>query len=422
MACCFLRAAAAPRLHLYRTAASQQLPSPLTVLRKGVSGQSVLPLTDSIESFQGPSVQNTPRIPLYDDSIPSGILDTLSNPTDGVTRADPSKGRIMLVDGTSVMYRSYYKILAQLQHGQLEHADGNGDWVLTIFKALSLLLDMLEFIPSHAAVVFDHDGVPYGHYTAMPSKECHMAKGMTFRHMLYPAYKSNRTPTPDTVVQGMQYLKASIKAMSIKVIEVPGVEADDVIGTLAVNSVSAGYKVRIVSPDKDFFQILSPSLRLLRIAPRGSGMVSFGVEDFVKRYGALKPSQFVDVVALSGDKADNIPGVDGIGDVNAVKLITKFGSLENLLKSVDEVEDERIKQALISDSEQAILCKSLATLRSDLPPYMVPFKTTDLVFQKPQDDGTKFIKLLRALEAYAEGSSADPIIRRATYLWNKLKS
>ncbi|XP_066396520.1 uncharacterized protein [Miscanthus floridulus] len=421
MACCFVRVAAAPRRLLCRAAASRQLPSPLTVFRKGFPEQSVLPVTDSTECFQGPSVQNTPRIPLYDDSISSSILDTLSNPTEGVPHADPSKSRIMLVDGTSVMYRSYYKILAQLQHGQLEHADGNGDWVLTIFKALSLLLDMLEFIPSHAAVVFDHDGVPYGHYTAMPSKECHMAKGMTFRHMLYPAYKSNRTPTPDTVVQGMQYLKASIKAMSIKVIEVPGVEADDVIGTLAVNSVSAGYKVRIVSPDKDFFQVLSPSLRLLRIAPRGSGMVSFGVEDFVKRYGALKPSQFVDVVALSGDKADNIPGVEGIGDINAVKLITKFGSLENVLKSVDEVEDERIKQALISHSEQAILCKSLATLRSDLPHYMVPFKTANLVFKKPQDDGVKFIKLLRALEAYAEGSSADPIIRRATYLWNKLK-
>lgn len=270
----------------------------------------------------------------------------------------------------------------------MEHADGNGDWVLTIFKALSLLLDMLEFIPSHVAVVFDHDG-------------------MTFRHMLYPAYKSNRTSTPDTIVQGMQYLKASIKAMSIKVIEVPGVEADDAIGTLAVNSVSAGYKVRVVSPDKDFFQILSPSLRLLRISPRGSGMVSFGVEDFVKRFGALKPSQFVDVVALSGDKADNIPGVDGIGDVNAVKLIIKFGSLENLLRCVNEVEDERIKQAI---------------LRCDLPSYMVPFKTPDLVFQKPKDDGAKFINLLRALEAYAEGSSADQIIRRALYLWNKLES
>ncbi|XP_052148419.1 uncharacterized protein LOC127767199 isoform X1 [Oryza glaberrima] len=421
MACCCLRASTAPRFLLFR-AAARRAPLPVAVSRKGFSEQSVLPITDMIENFQGPSMENTPRIPLYDDSLPSSLLTTSPNPSDSVAHADPSKSRIMLVDGTSVMYRSYYKILAQLQHGQLEHADGNGDWVLTIFKALSLVLDMLEFIPSHAAVVFDHDGVPYGHYTAMPSKECHMAKGMTFRHMLYPSYKSNRIPTPDTIVQGMQYLKASIKAMSIKVIEVPGVEADDVIGTLAVSSVSAGYKVRIVSPDKDFFQILSPSLRLLRIAPRGSGMVSFGVEDFVKRYGALKPSQFVDVVALSGDKADNIPGVEGIGDINAVKLITKFGSLENLLKSVDEVEEERIKQALISQSEQAMLCKSLATLRSDLPSYMVPFKTSDIVFQKPKDDGAKFIKLLRALEAYAEGSSADLIIRRAAYLWNKLNS
>ncbi|XP_047089916.1 DNA polymerase I isoform X2 [Lolium rigidum] len=401
MACCCFRAAAAPRL-LFR-AGARRLPLPLAVSRRAFSKQSILPTADSTESFQGPSVDHAPPIPLYDDSMPSGVSTILTNPGESVAPADPSKSRIMLVDGTSVMYRSYYKILAQLQHGQLEHADGNGDWVLTIFKALSLLLDMLEFIPSHVAVVFDHDG-------------------MTFRHMLYPAYKSNRTSTPDTIVQGMQYLKASIKAMSIKVIEVPGVEADDAIGTLAVNSVSAGYKVRVVSPDKDFFQILSPSLRLLRISPRGSGMVSFGVEDFVKRFGALKPSQFVDVVALSGDKADNIPGVDGIGDVNAVKLIIKFGSLENLLRSVNEVEDERIKQALISQSEQALLCKSLAILRCDLPSYMVPFKTPDLVFQKPKDDGAKFINLLRALEAYAEGSSADQIIRRALYLWNKLES
>uniref|UniRef100_A0ACD5X1S6 Uncharacterized protein n=1 Tax=Avena sativa TaxID=4498 RepID=A0ACD5X1S6_AVESA len=420
MACCCLRAAAAPRL-LFR-AGARRLPLPLAVSRRVFSKQSLLPTTDSVESFQGPSVEHAPPTPLYDDSMPSIVSTILTNPGENVAPADPAKSRIMLVDGTSVMYRSYYKILAQLQHGQLEHADGNGDWVLTIFKALSLLLDMLEFIPSHVAVVFDHDGVPYGKYKAMPSKECHMAKGMTFRHMLYPAYKSNRTSTPDTIVQGMQYLKASIKAMSIKVIEVPGVEADDAIGTLAVNSVSAGYKVRVVSPDKDFFQILSPSLRLLRISPRGSGMVSFGVEDFVKRFGALKPSQFVDVVALSGDKADNIPGVDGIGDVNAIKLIIKFGSLENLLRSVNEVEDERIKQALISQSEQALLCKSLAILRCDLPSYMVPFKTPDLVFQKPKDDGAKFINLLRALEAYAEGSSADQIIRRASYLWNKLES
>uniref|UniRef100_A0A6N2MG89 5'-3' exonuclease domain-containing protein n=1 Tax=Salix viminalis TaxID=40686 RepID=A0A6N2MG89_SALVM len=96
-----------------------------------------------------------------------------------------------------------------------------------------------------------------------------MEKGTNFRHTLYSLYKSNRPPTPDTVFQGLPYLKAAIKAMSIKVIEVPGVEADDVIGTLAVNSVKDGFKVRVVSPDKDFFQILCPSLRLLRIAPLG---------------------------------------------------------------------------------------------------------------------------------------------------------
>ncbi|EPS57794.1 hypothetical protein M569_17023, partial [Genlisea aurea] len=167
--------------------------------------------------------------------------------------------------------------------------------------------------------------VPYD--SSVSSKKSLVAKGKNFRHTLCPSYKGNRPPTPDTVVQGLQYLKASIKAMSIKVIEVPGVEADDVIGTLAVRSVDEGFKVRVVSPDKDFFQILSPSLRLLRIAHRGFEMSSFGLEDFAEKYGTLKPSQFVDVVSLMGDKSDNIPGVEGIGPVHAVRLITKFGIL-----------------------------------------------------------------------------------------------
>ncbi|KAI0516661.1 hypothetical protein KFK09_009338 [Dendrobium nobile] len=336
-------------------------------------------------------------------------------------KSDSLNNRVMFVDGTSILYRSYYKLLARLHHGHLEHADGNGDWVLTIFTALSMLLDVLEFVPSHIAVVFDHDGFSFDQTTAMPFKEKYVSKGLTFRHMLYPSYKGNRIPTPDTVIQGLQYLKASIKAMSIKVIEVPGVEADDVIGTLAVNSVSAGFKVRIVSPDKDFFQVLSPSLRLLRIATRGSGMVSFGLEEFAEKYGTLNPSQFVDVISLAGDKSDNIPGIEGIGDASAIKLITKFGSLENLLQCLDQVEEERIRKALMQDSEQAILCKNLATLRSDLPSYMVPFKVPDFVFRKPEDNGEKLISLLRAIGAYAEGSSADSIIRRVTYLWNKLK-
>ncbi|KAG8655386.1 hypothetical protein MANES_04G036700v8 [Manihot esculenta] len=337
---------------------------------------------------------------------------------EGAVNASSSNGRVMLIDGTSVIYRAYYKLLAKLHHGHLSHADGNADWVLTIFSALSLVIDVLEFIPSHVAVVFDHDGVPFDH-TCVAFKENAMAKGLNFRHTLYPSYKSNRPPTPDTIVQGLQYLKASIKAMSIKV---PGVEADDVIGTLAVRSVDEGFKVRVVSPDKDFFQILSPSLRLLRIAPRGLDMVSFGVEDFANLYGELKPSQFADVMALMGDKSDNIPGVEGIGTVHAVQLITKFGTLENLLQCVDQVEGERIREALQANADQAILSKNLALLRSDLPFYMVPFAIGDLTFKKPEDNGEKFTSLLNAIGAYAEGFSADPIIRRAFYLWKKLEA
>lgn len=334
---------------------------------------------------------------------------------------NPSNGRVMLIDGTSIIYRSYYKLLAKLHHGHLTHADGNGDWVLTIFTALSLIIDVLKFVPSHVAVVFDHDGGSFVQ-TGVSSKESFRGKGMNFRHTLYPAYKSNRPPTPDTIVQGLQYLKASLKSMSITVIEVPGVEADDVIGTLAVRSVDNGYKVRVVSPDKDFFQILSPSLRLLRIAPRGFEMVSFGMEDFAKKYGTLQPSQFVDVMSLVGDKCDNIPGVDGIGNVHALQLITKFGSLENLLENVDQVEEERIRKALVAGADQALLSKNLALLRCDLPFYMVPFNTNDLAFTKPEDDGEKFTSLLTAISAYAEGFSAEPVIRRAFYLWNKLEN
>ncbi|WMV19451.1 hypothetical protein MTR67_012836 [Solanum verrucosum] len=248
------------------------------------------------------------------------------------------------------------------------------------------------------------------------------AKGLNFRHNMYPSYKSNRSPTPDTIVQGLQFLKASLKAMSIKVIEqVPGVEADDVIGTLAVRSVDAGFKVRVVSPDKDFFQILSPSLRLLRIAPRGFEMVSFGMEEFAGKYGGLKPSQFVDLTSLMGDKSDNIPGVHGIGDVHAIQLIAKFGTLENLLECIEQVEEERIRKALLSNAELARLSKDLAILRCDLPSYMVPFVPDDLIFEKPEDGGEKFTSLLTAISAYAEGFSADNIIRRTLYLWKKLE-
>ncbi|KAL9832082.1 putative DNA-directed DNA polymerase [Arabidopsis thaliana] len=375
----------------------------------------------AVSEFSNEAASGSILTSISEDVTPQSIKYPFKSEERVASTAASSNGRVMLIDGTSIIYRAYYKLLARLNHGHLAHADGNADWVLTIFSSLSLLIDVLKFLPSHVAVVFDHDGVPYG-TTSNSSTGYRSAKGMNFRHTLYPAYKSNRPPTPDTIVQGLQYLKASIKAMSIKVIEVPGVEADDVIGTLAMRSISAGFKVRVVSPDKDFFQILSPSLRLLRLTPRGSEMASFGMEDFAKKFGNLEPAQFVDIIALAGDKSDNIPGVDGIGNVHAVELISRFGTLENLLQSVDEIKEGKIKESLIASADQAILSKKLALLRSDLPDYIVPFDTKDLTFKKPEDNGEKLSSLLIAIADYAEGFSADPVIRRAFRLWEKTGS
>ncbi|KAL9294709.1 putative DNA-directed DNA polymerase [Arabidopsis thaliana] len=375
----------------------------------------------AVSEFSNEAASGSILTSISEDVTPQSIKYPFKSEERVASTAASSNGRVMLIDGTSIIYRAYYKLLARLNHGHLAHADGNADWVLTIFSSLSLLIDVLKFLPSHVAVVFDHDGVPYG-TTSNSSTGYRSAKGMNFRHTLYPAYKSNRPPTPDTIVQGLQYLKASIKAMSIKVIEVPGVEADDVIGTLAMRSISAGFKVRVVSPDKDFFQILSPSLRLLRLTPRGSEMASFGMEDFAKKFGNLEPAQFVDIIALAGDKSDNIPGVDGIGNVHAVELISRFGTLENLLQSVDEIKEGKIKESLIASADQAILSKKLALLRSDLPDYIVPFDTKDLTFKKPEDNGEKLSSLLIAIADYAEGFSADPVIRRAFRLWEKLEA
>ncbi|KAF3792023.1 DNA polymerase I [Nymphaea thermarum] len=132
-------------------------------------------------------------------------------------------------------------------------------------------------------------------------------------------------------------------------------------------------------------------------------VVSFGLEDFTKRFGALKPHQIVDVMGLAGDKADNIPG-----------------TLENLLQHVNELEDERLRKAIRSNAAQALLSKNLATLRSDLPHYIVPFDVKNFEFKKPEDEGEKFMNLLRAISAYANGSSAEYIIKRARTLWDRI--
>ncbi|KAI5071169.1 hypothetical protein GOP47_0013420 [Adiantum capillus-veneris] len=313
--------------------------------------------------------------------------------------ATSKENRVILIDGKAVVYRAYYKITAKLQHGgQISGTSGDSDWVLTVFTALSTVLKVFELMPSHIAVVFDHEG-------------------LTFRHTMFSDYKSNRSPTPDTVVQSLQYIKPALTAMGIKTVEVPGVEADDVIGTLALSAIKAEAKVRVVSPDKDFFQLISPSLRLLRFVPRGSGIVSFGLEEFQERFGDLNPSQFVDVLALTGDRIDNIPGVPGIGEKTAVKLIKLYGSLENLIKERSTVKGKLASSGLLADKGEVFLNKRLVTLRTDLPHYIIPLSLDDFVYKQPQDGGDHFFNLVKAMGSFVNGPFVTDLEERTKSLW-----
>lgn len=306
--------------------------------------------------------------------------------------------RLILIDGKAVVYRAYFKLMTKFQYGTMEDPSGEGDWVLTVFTALSTVLRILELNPSHIVVVFDHDG-------------------LTFRHTLFSEYKMNRFPTPDTVRQALRYIKPALLAMGVKTIEVPGVEADDVIGTLAVSAVDAGTKVRVVSPDKDFFQLISNSLRLLRFVPRGSGIVSFGLEEFHARFQNLQPSQFVDVLALMGDKVDNIPGVPGVGEKTAVNLIKLYGSLEKVLEERNNVKGKRALSGLLADNGEVLLGKRLVTLRTDLPYYMVPFSMGDFLYRKPQDGGERYFNLLKAMGSFVNGTFTKSLEKRTEEIW-----
>lgn len=348
-------------------------------------------------TYQAPQAVKDPARLLPDDK-PLGIQ--IPSDTFGSWEGGGSQRSLLLVDGNAILYRAYYKILTKVHYGGLKDMGSEGDWVLTVITALSTILRLLDIKPTHVAAAFDY-------------------KGLTFRHELYKSYKSGRPPTPDTVCQALHGLKPALLAMGITFIEVPGVEADDVIGTLALRAVDAGMNVSIASPDKDFFHIISPQVRLLRFVPRGSGIISFGLKEFAERFGDIQPSQYLDVLALMGDTVDNIPGVSGVGEVTAIKLIKEFGTVENVLENREQVKIKRAKASLLLDDGGVLLSKKLLTLRTDLPSYMLPYSLEDFVCKNPKDEGDQFMTLLQAMSPYVDPSISQDLKDRVLELWER---
>ena len=296
--------------------------------------------------------------------------------------------RMILTDAMALLYRSHF---AFAHDHRLRTKDGRDTTVE--FGFLATVISLLELVPhpTHFAVVFD-------------------ASGKTFRHELFKGYKGQRPPAPSEVVNAIPVAQEILRAMNIVNISVPGVEADDVIGTLALRGVEGGMTVAIASPDKDFFQLLRPGLVLLRPPKKNASAVygefqkyslmPYTEENFTEEWNGLVPGQFVDALALMGDSSDNVPGVTGIGPKTAMALLNRYGSLDEILNHAADAKPKRAATALSAPDGAAAarLSKKLVALQTNLDVPATTGPLDRLRLRMPEDNGEETFRLLRNLE------------------------
>ncbi|MCU0457517.1 MAG: DNA polymerase I [Bacteroidales bacterium] len=283
-----------------------------------------------------------------------------------MTETDNDK-RLFLLDAYALIFRSYYAFIRN------PRVTTRGMNTSAIFGFLLTLEDLLsKQKPSHIAVVFD-------------------PPGPTFRNEIYPAYKANRDATPEDIKIAVPYIKRLLEAFRIPVIEVPGYEADDVIGTLARKAAEQGYMAFMMTPDKDFAQLVTDKVVMYRPGRSGGEAEIWGKEEIVREYG-VPPENITDLLGLMGDTSDNIPGAPGIGPKTACKLISEHGSIEHLIDRTGELQG-RQKDIIEQNREQILLSKRLATIEQDVP---VEFRHTDL--HRQEADTAALRRLYEELE------------------------
>jgi DNA polymerase-1 len=250
--------------------------------------------------------------------------------------------RLLLIDGSALFYRSFYAFI----RNPLRNAKGEPTSVS--YGVLQTLFPLLESKrPDRVAVVFD---------TAAP----------TFRHKVYADYKGHRPPIPDDLVTQIPRAREVIHLLGIPIVEQAGVEADDLIGSLATEAERDGATVMIVTGDKDFFQLVSPQVQVLAPQSRGGDLQTIDRSAVRERYG-VDAGEMVDLLALMGDASDNVPGVPGVGEKTAAQLVQRFHSIDELYGSLDSVERPALREKLRSNRDRAELSRKLVTIRTDLP-------------------------------------------------------
>ena len=250
-------------------------------------------------------------------------------------------GKLLLVDGHALVFKMYYAFLRRPM------INSKGADMSILFGFTKYLLEMFQReAPTHVAVAFD-------------------PPGGTFRNQMFPEYKGTRPPTPQLVIDALEPLTELVQAMNIPVVMVPGFEADDVLGSIATQYASPSLDVYMVTPDKDYGQLIREHVYQMRPGKAGEDAEVLGVPELCAKWGISDPSQVIDMLAICGDTADNVPGVKGVGEVGAAKLIAKYGTLENIYQHVDELSPKQ-KEMFLEAQPHMELSKALVTIKTDM--------------------------------------------------------
>lgn len=287
--------------------------------------------------------------------------------------------RLFLLDAYALIFRAYYALI------RMPRVSTAGFNTSAIFGFVNTLEELLrKERPSHIAVCFD-------------------PAGPTFRSERFEAYKGERESTPEDIRLSIPFIKEIVKAYRIPLLEVEGFEADDVIGTMSRKAEKEGFTTYMMSPDKDFGQLVSPSVLQYKPSYRGQDFEIRGEKEVCEKYGLQRTSQVIDLLALMGDKIDNIPGCPGVGEKTAVKLIQEYGDVENLLASTASLKGA-LKKKVEENADQIRESKYLATIRTDVPLECSP---EELKLKEP--DTSKLFAIFRELEFK---SLADRVAKR----------
>ncbi len=265
--------------------------------------------------------------------------------------------KLFLLDAYALAYRSYYAFIKN------PRINSKGLNTSAVFGFINTLLEVLrKQQPTHIGVVFD------------PS-------GPTFRHEMYPEYKANREAMPEDLRSAIPYIKAFIEAMNIPVVEEPGFEADDVIGTLAHQAEKENYQVFMMTPDKDYAQLVTDKVFVYKPAKGGNEPEIWDPEKVLEKF-KVSPDKIIDLLGLMGDSADNVPGCPGVGPKGAEKLIATYGSMEGIYENIEELKGKQ-KENMLNFREQIELSKVLVTINTQVP---VTMDLNDFLVEEPQKD------------------------------------